>query len=289
MEPIALPEVAAGDFIHQIKWDGIRGVSVLENGAVSVFTKSGNDVTAAYPELGALKDGMDAKQAVLDGEIVVFVDGRPSFYHALKRGNAGAGPAYPARYVVFDLLMLDGKDLRGEPIERRQALLKSRFSGRASMALADGFDDGEALFALMKKRNMEGIVSKRRGSVYSAGKNHSDWFKTKVVKKMLCAVTGVHFSGGQAASLSLGVYRGGALVPVGRASLGLTQDDLRVLADYARREGERTGRDDMRVEPRLTCWVRFSEWTPQMTLRHPVLLGFADKAPAEAQGEEIGI
>ncbi len=292
MEPITLPGVAAGDFIHQIKWDGIRGLSVIENGAVSVFSKSGRDATAAYPELQALTKQMDAKQAVLDGEIVVFADGRPSFYHALKRSRVHS-PAmaaqYPVRYVVFDLVMLNGQDIRKEPIERRQMLLKSRFTASASIALADSFGEGEALFSLMKKKNMEGIVSKRRGSLYVAGKSHSDWFKTKTARKLLCAVTGVHFNEGQAASLSLGVYREGQLIPAGHVGTGVSQDDLKRMAEYAKREGTRMGKDDILLEPRLTCWVRFAEWTPTMTLRHPVMLGFADKVPLEANGEEISL
>ena len=290
MEPIALPNVAAGDFIHQIKWDGIRGICVIENGAVSVFSKSGRNATAAYPELSALAQQMDAKQAVLDGEIVVFAEGKPSFYHVLKRSRVhspAVAAQYPVRYVVFDILMLNGCDLKNEPIEKRQQLLKSRFSGSASMALADSFTDGEALFTLMRQKNMEGIVSKRRGSRYIAGKSHSDWYKTKTTRKMLCAVTGVHFNAGQAASLSLGVYHEGELIPAGHVGTGLSQDDLRRMAEYAQREGTPTGKDDIRLEPRLTCWVQFAEWTPTMTLRHPVMLGFSDKAPSEATGEEM--
>ena len=292
MEPVAVPTVAEGDFIHQIKWDGIRGICVIEDGGVSVFSKSGRNATAAYPELAVLTQQLDAQQAVLDGELVVFVDGRPSFYHALKRSRVHS-PAvvaqYAVRYIVFDLLMLDEQDMRQKPIEQRQTLLKERFTDSAVAALADSFDDGEALFALMKQRNMEGIVSKRRGSFYTAGKTHNDWFKTKTARKMLCVVIGVHFHAGQAASLMLGIYREGELVPVGHVGTGLSQEDLRRLGDYARREGKPAGKDDILLEPRLTCWVRFAEWSPTPTLRHPVMLGFADSAPEEAKGEEISL
>lgn len=290
MEPIVLPHVAQGDFIHQIKWDGIRGVAVIEEGALTLYSKSGRNATAAYPELAALKTQMDAKQAVLDGELVVFVDERPSFYHVLKRSRVHGDAViaqYPVRYIAFDLMMLDGKDLRREPIERRRMLLESRFAESAAMALAHSFDDGEALFKLMKQKSMEGIVSKRHGSLYTAGKNHNDWFKTKTAKKLLCAVTGVHYNAGQAVSLMLGVYRDGELVSVGHAGTGLSQDDLARLGEYARREGESAGGGDINLAPQLTCWVRFAEWTPAFTLRHPVVLGFADKAPTQATGEEI--
>jgi len=287
-----LTRVAQGDFIHQIKWDGIRGICMMENGAVSVFSKSGRNATAAYFELSVLKTQMDAKQAVMDGELVVFVDGKPSFYHALKRSRVHGSAVtarYAVRYIVFDLLMLDGEDLRSKPIEQRQARLKERFEGSAVAALADSFDDGNALFALMKQKSMEGIVSKRRGSPYTAGKRHNDWFKTKTAKKILCIVSGVHFNEGQAASLMLGIYRDGSLVPVGHVGAGLSQEDLRCLGEYAKREGKAEGKNDIALEPRLTCWVRFAEWTPALTLRHPVMLGFADKPPEDAAGEEISL
>jgi bifunctional non-homologous end joining protein LigD len=292
MEPIAKSQVLKGDFIHQIKWDGIRGICVMENDAVSVFTKKGRNATAAYPELAVVTRQLDAKQAVLDGEMVVFADGKPSFYHALKRSRIhrpAVAAHYAVRYIIFDLLMLDGEDLRRTPIEHRQALLKQRFTDSAIAALADSFDDGEALFALMKQKNMEGIVSKRRGSLYTAGKTHNDWFKTKTVKKMLCAVIGVHFNEGQAASLILGIYREGELVSVGHVGTGLSQSDLRRLGEYAMREGKAAGKQDRLVEPRLTCWVRFAEWTPTLTLRHPVMLGFADSKPEQAAGEELSL
>ena len=292
MEPIAESGVVQGAFIHQIKWDGIRGITVLQDGGVSVFSKSGRNATAAYPELAALNQQMDAKQAVLDGEIVVFVTGRPSFYHALKRSRVhgpGVIAQYPVRYIVFDLLELDGVDLRRRPIEQRQTLLGERFSGSAVAALADSFDDGEALFTLMKRENMEGIVSKRRGSFYTPGKTHGDWFKTKTAKKMLCAVTGVHLNAGQVASLVLGVYRDGKLTPVGHVGTGLSQEDLKRLGEYARKEGKTAGKDDILFEPILTCWVRFAEWTPAGTLRHPVLIGFADSPATAATGEEFSL
>jgi ATP-dependent DNA ligase len=74
---------------------------------------------------------------------------------------------------------------------------------------------------------------------------------------------------------------------VGHVGTGLSQDDLRRIGEYARHEGKPIGKDDVSLEPRLTCWVRFAEWTPTFTLRHPVMLGFADKKPKDAKGEEI--
>lgn len=294
MEPVSVPKVVKAEgFIHQIKWDGIRGVSVIENGGLKLFTKKGGICTAAFPELLELPGQLKAKQAVLDGEIIVFENGRPSFYHVLRRSltrsEAGVlriASQYPARYIIFDMLFVNGEDLRGKPLSERQSMLKKHFKGTPTAAAADSFGSGEALYNLMRQKNMEGIVSKRLSSAYIPGKRHSDWFKTKVMKKLLCVVTGIQLKNTLPASLALGVYRNGELCAVGAVSSGLNQDDWAQLKYFM--ENEKTGRqeDVVWVKPLLTCWVRFAEWTDSMTLRHPVLLGFSDRDPREATGEE---
>lgn len=288
-----MPQVVVeSDFIHQIKWDGVRGLAAVDGSGVRVFGKSGRDCTSQYPELAMLLKQTDAAQALIDGEIVAFVDGRPSFYHVLKRSRSYGGrnaSSWPVRYIVFDLLELNGRDLRNQPLEERQALLRAHFTASPAAALADDFTDGKALFELMKRENMEGIVSKRLGSAYLPGKMHRDWFKTKTARRMLCTVTGLRLNNGQPASLELAVYRDGELVPVGHAGSGLNQEALRLLADYAVKESMGLRDDVMRMMPRLTCWVRFAEWTADGTMRHPVLLGFSDRPAAEAAGEELSL
>jgi bifunctional non-homologous end joining protein LigD len=280
MEPVQTPYVVHDEaFTHQIKWDGIRGIAMIENGAVRLYNKSGIESTGKYPELSILPQSIRASQAVLDGEIVTIVDGKPSFYHVLKRslskGAAGI-TKYPVHYIVFDLLSLDHADIRPLPLEERQRMLREHFKDSAVAAQADSFNDGEALYALMKRENLEGIVSKRLSSRYTAGKQHTDWFKTKIMRKVLCAVTGVNYKNGLPSSLSLGVFRDGVLAPAGDVGSGLKPADLALLAKQLKPGNE----------PILACWVRFSEWTPAATLRNPVFLGFSDAAPTHATGEE---
>ncbi len=295
MEPVSLPEVVKkAGFIHQVKWDGIRGVSVIENGDITLFTKKGGVCTAAYPEIRELPGQIAAKRAVLDGELVVFLEGRPSFYNVLRRGftrnEAGVkrlASQLPVKYIVFDILFLEGEDLRSRPLAERQRILSEHFTNSPAAALTDSFEDGEALFALMKQKNMEGIVSKRLESRYVPGKRHSDWFKTKISKKLLCVVTGVQLKNSLPASLALGVYREGELVAVGAVSTGLKQSDWALIRDFMQKEKTGEEKDVVWIRPSLTCWVRFAEWTDHMTLRHPVLLGFCDSDASEATGEEV--
>lgn len=282
MEPISLPEVVReAGFIHQVKWDGVRGVAEIRDGGIRIFHKSGREATHRYPELGILPKCVKATHAVLDGEIVAFVDGKPSFYHVLQRSlsETTASTAHPVRYIVFDLLYVNRSDIRPLPLKERQRLLADCFTDSPVAAKTESFQDGKALYALMKEKNMEGIVSKRLNSRYTAGKNHSDWFKTKFVKKLLCAVTGVNIKNGLPSSLSLGLYRDGTLKPAGDVGSGLRREDLIQLAREMKPG----------AAPRIACWVRFAEWTPGGTLRHPVFLGFSDSAPETATGEEISL
>lgn len=293
MEPVSVPKVVKEEgFIHQIKWDGIRGVLAIEDGRITLFTKKGGVCTAAYPEVAGLPGLINARQAVLDGELVVFADGRPSFYNVLRRslarepGVKRMAAQYPAKYIVFDMLFINDEDLRGRPLAERQEILKRHFSNSPQAAITDSFEDGEALLELMKRENMEGVVSKRLESRYVPGKRHGDWFKTKIVKKLLCVVTGVQLKNSLPASLALGVYREGELVSVGAVSSGLNQSDWMLLKEYMQKEKTGGQKDVIWIRPFLTCWVRFAEWTDHMTLRHPVLLGFSDKDAAQA-GEEV--
>ncbi len=280
MEPIPLPNIKnENGFIYQVKWDGIRGIAVIENESLRLYNKNGIECTEKYPEFKSLPQSIAAQQAVLDGEIVAMEGGKPSFYRVLRRSlskGASNAPCFPVDYIVFDLLFLNHRDIRPLPLEERQRMLHRCFSRSAAAIPADSFEDGEALFELMKQKSMEGIVSKRMSSRYAAGKRHSDWFKIKVIKKLLCAVTGVNYKNGLPASFSLGVYRDGVLTPVGSVGSGVKAEDLRTLEKQMKPGGM----------PIITCWVKFSEWTSAGTLRSPVMLGFSAESPDKAAGEE---
>lgn len=283
MEPIQTPNVVKDEgFIHQIKWDGIRGIAVIDDGIVRLYNKSGIESTNRYSELSALTQNIEATHAVLDGEIVSFSEGKPSFYQVLRRSlskKADSSARYPVRYVVFDMLFFNHSDIRSFTLEKRQQVLKENFRDSAVAAQADSFSDGESLYALMKRESMEGIVSKRLSSQYTGGKYHADWFKTKITRKLLCAITGVNYKNGLPSSLSLGIFREDTLIPVGDVGSGLKNEDLSVLSKEIK-PGQK---------PIISCWVRFSEWTPSGTLRHPVFLGFSSASPNEATGEEVSL
>jgi len=304
MEPILRPDVVTGcQWIHQVKWDGVRILCRVENGKLRLFTKNRRERTGFYPELDEVPGLLKATSAWLDGEIIVLdQDQKPSFYHVLTRerlGNPARASLYarqnPVRYIVFDILSLDGKDLREHPLRQRKAILEERLMPGRNVAITDDFSDGDALFDLMKQKGWEGIVSKRADSPYTGGKNHRDWYKTKLQKKLLAAVCGLSMKAGFPNALLLGIRPDREWIYIGKASSGLTQEHFRLLREnmsYMASESSPfpavpSGTEDIVwFKPALTCWVSFLEWTHDGVLRHPKILGFKRSSPDEANGTE---
>lgn len=305
MEPILSTDIREGEeYLHQIKWDGIRGITYIQEDGYRVFTKSGKERTGFYPELDGLKTLFHGKSGIIDGELIVLdKEIKPSFslvmYRELLRSPNKLDyymQKYPVKYIVFDMMFLDGKDLRDEFTEDRISLLSQTLESNVSITLTDSFMDGHSLFDLMKEKNYEGIVTKKRYSPYIGGKNHQDWFKTKIFKKMLAVIGGIKYDHDRIKSLLLGIYdeRGETLRYVGNASIGLTSSDMQLLKEYT---GVLTAEKSyfqnltkekgvVWVKPLLTCWVSFLEWTNGVSLRHPKIIGFSSEKAIEARGKE---
>jgi len=305
MEPILTETIISGDeWIHQVKWDGIRGLCYVNNGHVRLFTRTGRERTEWYPEISAAGKLLGCKNAVLDGELIVPDNsGRPSFRSIMKRERIKRKEVlpryqglYPVHYMVFDILMIDGKDLRKAPLAERKQMLGRFLDSNGVIREVEDYTDGKALFSAVKGNGMEGIVSKRIDSRYIAGKKHREWFKTKVKKQMLAVVCGVKVNNNEIKSLVLGIYEENRLKIIGSVSSGLSYGDKQLLFEQLSRlalpdkpvlDGQiPSGRDVIWFNPVLTVIVQYLEREPQGGLRHPVLVGFSAKKPADANGEE---
>lgn len=173
--PVATPP-AGRDWFHEIKHDGIRLLVRREGERVRAFTRNGNDWATRYPAIAASAAGLKARSFLIDAEAVV-ADGAGLASFELLRGRTRHGQAF---CWAFDLLELDGQDLRQEPLERRKDAL-ARLLKRAPFGLAlneHHAGDGPALFAAACEKGLEGIVSKRAGSRYSSGPS-PHWLKAK--------------------------------------------------------------------------------------------------------------
>jgi bifunctional non-homologous end joining protein LigD len=292
-----------GRWAYEIKWDGIRALAFVEGGRLALQTRTGRDVTARYPELRPLGEALAGHEVVLDGEIVAFEDGRPSFQALQSRMHLTSDPAIrrrardqPVQYVVFDLLHLDGRSLLDAPYaERRAALAGLELQGDTWMAPAHHVGDGAQLLALSRDQGLEGIVAKRLDAPYLPGRRSSGWRKVKNVRRT-DAVVGGWLPGeggrtGRVGALVVGFPQeaGEGLRYAGRVGSGFTQAELDrlegVLAPLARDASPFAGRAAPKgtrfVEPVLVAAVDYGEVTKAGTLRHPRYKGMRDDIAPE--------
>lgn len=302
MEPVLSNSIMEGSqWIHQVKWDGIRGLAYKDGEDVRLYTKNRRERSFWYPEITDEIMHLNCKQAVLDGELVVFDgSGKPSFHDIMARDRVKRQEnlqhymrKYPVKYMVFDILYKDGNDLRRLPLHERKSILQETVESRDSVYVVSDFDDGNALFAAMKEKNMEGIVSKKADSPYIGGKRHRMWFKVKITKQMVAAVYGLKIKDNEVKSLVIAEYQNGIPVPVGSVSSGLSERDRLMLLD-ALPMLELSGTDAqenikipdvIRIKPVLNVIVSYIEREPDGSLRHPVLVGFTDKKPDRVESD----
>jgi ATP-dependent DNA ligase len=162
--------IPSGDYSFEVKWDGFRAL-VSRNGDFQVRSRRGWNMTPLLPELGDLP-----AEAVFDGEIVAFSDGRPHFPLVCDR-ILHRDSSIPLTYVIFDLLAFDGEATTHLPYRERRQLLENVKLGSGLWFVAETFDDGRALFAAVCEQAMEGVVAKRRSQRYRPGERA--WIKTK--------------------------------------------------------------------------------------------------------------
>jgi bifunctional non-homologous end joining protein LigD len=191
---VGLPRDGAR-WAYEVKWDGMRVLADLRDGAVRLSSRAGNEVTTAWPELAAI--GEVHPDVLLDGEVVVLRRGVPSFgalaerMHVRDRRRAAAYAASaPATFIAFDVLRLYGVDLTGRTWqERREVLERLPPSGRA-WQLSPVYDDAEVLLAATLEQGLEGVVAKRRASRYAPGGRNGDWVKLPHHRVQACVVGG---------------------------------------------------------------------------------------------------
>ena len=170
------------EWLHEVKWDGMRVLVDVHEGELHIRSRNEKDVTVSFPELHGLADlGRDV---LLDGEVVAFLDGIPTFGALADRlhvGNARRAAllaqSNPVTLLVFDLLRLDGEDLTERPLSERRAALEGLGLLGERWQVPATYDDGDMLLQATAQQKLEGIVSKRRGSLYRPGRRSPDWLK----------------------------------------------------------------------------------------------------------------
>jgi bifunctional non-homologous end joining protein LigD len=302
------------DWLFEIKWDGYRAIAFIEDGKLRLVSRNQNELTERYPELKNLPKFVHAKTAILDGEVVALDDeGRASFSLMQQRtgfrpgGRRGeAKSELPVLYYAFDLLYLDGYDWRKVALEERKKKLASLLVTGESVRYSDHYEkQGKALFEMAREKGLEGILAKKRDSIYQERRS-SEWLKIKIRHRLEAVIGGytepegsrVHFG-----SIVLGLYdKQTRLIHVGQAGSGFDRKSLdevwKLLKKHETKKNPFYGevealRKVYWVKPELVAEIEYAEWTDGANkgsgakLRAPVFLGLRDdKNPQDCLLEE---
>ena len=295
---------SSDEWLFEVKWDGVRAICYLDHGHLRMVSRNGHAMDRQYPELSILPHHVEATTAILDGEIAALdPKGLPSFELLQRRINVVEASSIatmarkdPVVFFAFDLLYLDGYDLRGLPLVERKRLLKEIVKPGELVRYSDHFTgNGPALLEATKAQGLEGIVGKRAASFYESRRT-ADWCKWKVTNSaefVLCGFT----KGGRDlfGALVLGVYDKGKLIWAGNVGTGFDRKMMETIhAKLARlaiakaplEPDKNLPREVTWTRPELVCEVKFSNWTEEGRLRAPVFLGLRpDIDPQEVARE----
>ncbi len=307
MKPLLVAELPPDteQWLYEIKFDGYRALALKGGDEVELWSASKKPLN--FPTVAAAVAGLSCTRAVLDGEVVALDDqGRPSFQ--LLQNSGDASTELRLCYYVFDLLQLEGRDLRKLPVTERKALLGQLLDGQSAggMLRFSASLEGEParLVAEVRRVGLEGLLAKRRDSVYEAGRRSANWQKFRLVSEQEFVIGGYSQPEGSRkyfGALLVGYYEAGELVFAAKVGTGFSAALLQKLHGQfqalrrdkcpfvnlpeksAGRWGAGITASKMRLctwlEPELICQVKFSEWTFEGGLRQPVYLGMRDDKP----------
>jgi bifunctional non-homologous end joining protein LigD len=296
------PPIGAG-WLHELKLDGYRIQARKDGDKVQLLTRTGLDWTHRMKTIAALVGELPVERVILDGEVVVLAENGTTSFADLQAAFQ-EGVKKPLSYFAFDLLHLNGHNLRGLPLIERKGLLATLLEGDGEfLRFSEHLEsDGRVIFEKACEMHVEGIVSKRTASRYSSGRGGS-WLKVKCVHEQEFVIggftlpsNGTHGVG----ALLLGYYDGGKLIYAGRTGTGFTQKTHRVLRNQLEELREKENpfanppaearRGANWVRPELVAQVNFATWTADNLVRQASFKGLREDKPAnEVRREELTV
>ena len=278
------------DSIFELKLDGIRCIAYVESKSVVLQNKRFKDVSGIYPELADMKECVK-KRVILDGELVVLTSGKPDFFALSKRALCSddfkirlAARKNPVQFVAFDILYCGGKDLTGLPLMKRKKILSESVAEKNNLGVSRYIErEGKAFFALAKKEDLEGIVAKKKDSLYHIGKRTRDWLKIKVMKDedlLVCGYT--TDDNGEVKDVILGYYdEKDNLMCRGKVYLGISKTDRKIIKNFAKNNTVKKPwfdkyKDAVWIKPELVGTAHFMHETESGGMHQPVFKGLRD-------------
>ncbi len=291
---------AGDEWLHEIKHDGYRIVARIEEGEVQLVSRNGKDWTKEFPQVARAVGRLPAGTALLDGEVAAVLPNGATSFQALQRRSDNVAPLV---YFAFDLLHLDGWDLRNVPLVRRKEVLRRLLeSGPDTLRFSDHvIGHGPEFFEQARAAGLEGVISKKADAPYRDGRG-GDWRKAKCRLTQEMVIGGWTQSSddrGAIGALLVGYYEGDALVYAGKVGSGFNdrmQVDLQRRLDARKRKTSPFAdvppehrKGAAWVEPDLVAQVEFTEWTDEGRMRQPVFLGLReDREPQHVVQERPG-
>jgi bifunctional non-homologous end joining protein LigD len=298
---------SGSDWLYEVKWDGYRALCFIESGKVRMVSRRGTNLDKQFAAVAAaLRQSVNAETAIIDGEVVALDEyGNPSFQHLQNLTGFGTKPALkgmappPMNFFAFDLLYLNGYDLRKAAlIDRRQLLISILLPSDIVRYSEHFIGKGDELLKAVRAKGLEGIIAKQAQSKYES-KRSGNWIKIKVTTQQDFVICGYILGEREPfGALVLGYYKNKKLVYAGNVGSGFTQQSLKsvfekikplitkkaVLGDVPKDVGEVTW-----IKPELVCVVKFTSWTNDDRLRAPVFMGMRTEVEPEEVVRETGL
>jgi bifunctional non-homologous end joining protein LigD len=293
-----------------VKWDGYRVLALKHRDNVRLLSLKERNLTTDFPSIAQAVRGVNADTALIDGEVVaVDSKGCPSFQALQNRAKSGRG--WQILYYAFDLLNLNGDDWTKRPLHERKTKLREILAGSDVRFNGDLDGKPQAIIRTIQEAGLEGIIAKRRDSVYRAGTRVDSWLKFKVDKAQEFVIGGYKPDAGSFQSVFAGYYEGKKLLFAGKVRQGFNPASRKRLLDAMRplltnncpfdnlpssrksHFGEGITIDEMKelcwLKPKLVAQVSFTEWTNYGLLRHATFHGLRDDKNAGEVVREMAL
>ncbi len=296
------------EFTYEIKWDGYRSLAFLDSQTI-LQSRNLKNISFVFPELTNIHRPQKKQGIVLDGEIIALRNGKPCFLELQKSGRlrkesqiSNRTKSIPVVYVVFDLLYLNYQSIMNEPLEKRRSLLVENLKPLDQLIITEFIQNqGVAYFQSISEMGLEGVIAKKKGSIYLPGKRVKTWLKFKRKRTgpfIICGLMYNHSSRGDLRSILLGAYRDKKLTFFGMVGTGFSRLELEILLKELEKiktdicpftkSSNLPPKNVIWTRPIIVCEVEYLELTDEGVLRHPSFIQIrSDLRPEDCIFDEV--